>query len=134
MQQTMIFDPPFTALPAPPKTEAASGDTTALVIEITCAHLQRLRFIQAVCEECQIGQPSLLTVADAQFALCGQEGCFALLFERYQISLAQVRETLLWAEEAYGGTLLVEDIIQALVARLMEEQYLRRRQARGRDA
>lgn len=155
MQQTMTFDlPPLseaqpaanafvatlapttstTALAARHETEAASADTSVGVIEITPmrAHLQRLRFTQAVCEN-QTGQPSLLTVADAQLALRGREHYFAPLFERYQLSLAQVRETLLWAEDEYDGTLLVEDIIQALVARLVEEQYLRRRQARGRD-
>jgi hypothetical protein len=105
------------------------------VIEITPtrAHLQRLQVIQAVCEN-QTGQPSLLTVAEARLALRGLDRYFAPLFERRQLSLSEVRETLLWAAEEYGDALLVEDIIQALVARVGEEQYLRRRQARGRDA
>lgn len=155
MQQTFPISPPLSearpaattvaaslatttstaTLPARSETESAHNKRDARVIEITPtrAHLQRLQFIQAVCEN-QTGQPSLLTVAEARLALHGLERYFAPLFERRQLSLSEVRETLLWAEEEYGDALLVEDIIQALVARVGEEQYLRRRQARERSA
>jgi hypothetical protein len=154
MQQTFPISPPLSeaqqaanafaasltsttsiaTLPRRSKTEAARH-APCRVIEITPTrtHLQRLQFIQAVCEN-QVGQPSFLTVADAGLALRGLERYFAPLFERRQLSLSEVRETLLWAEEQYGDALLVEDIIQALVARVGEEQYLRHRQARERSA
>ncbi len=155
MQQTFPISPPLSearpatttvaaslatttstaTLPARSETEPAHNKRDARVIEITPTrtHLQRLQLIQAVCEN-QTGQPSFLTVADAGLALRGLERYFAPLFERRQLSLSEVRETLLWAEEEYGNALLVEDIIQALVARAWEEQYLRRRQARERSA
>jgi len=144
-------------LPGRSETEAAIHNRDARVIEITPTptHLQCLQFIQAVCEKqadqpCVLGPPTqlvegclfqpalprdrFLTVADAELALRGLEHYFAPLFERRQLSLSEVRETLLWAEEEYGDALLVEDIIQALVARVGEEQYLRRRQAREMSA
>jgi len=117
----------------PPETGAGSGERTACVTQLTRTHLGRLQSIQAVCEN-QTGQTSVLSVADVALALRGLERYFTPLFERYQLSLAQVRETLQWAEDECGSTTLVEEVIQRLVARIWEEQYLRRRLARGRNA
>ena len=118
-----------------PDTAARSGGTRMAILPNTPVptHLCRLQYIQKVCEN-QTGQPCFLSVADAALALRGLERYFAPLFEPYELSLSEVRETLLWAEEEHGGTLLVEDVIQTLVARIWEEQYLRRRLARGREA
>jgi hypothetical protein len=134
MQQTFPSSPPLSgARPAANAFPASLAIPTGPVALPTRTHLQRLQFIQATCEN-QTGQPSLLTVAEARLALRGLDRYFAPLFERRQLSLSEVRETLLWAEEEYGDALLVEDVIQTLVARIGEEQYLRRRQASRRDA
>jgi hypothetical protein len=97
------------------------------------AHLHRLRTIQAICEN-QGTPPCFLTAADAQLALRGLARYFGPLFARRQLSLGEVGETLCWAAHEFGGESLVEDIIQALVARYGEEQYARRSEERGRRA
>lgn len=146
MQQTMTIDHPLSevlqvvapitaslptrsaTLPALPDAGPRIGGSAMGVLPIT--HLHRLQHIQKVCEN-QVGQPSFLSVADAILALRGLEYYFAPLFEQYEISLTQVRETLQWAEGECGGALLVEDVIQTLVTGIIEEQSLRRRLTRG---
>lgn len=71
------------------------------------------------------------TLADALLALRGWERHFPPLFERYQLSLPEVRETLLWAKDEFKGPTLVEDAIQSLVTRIRQEQYARRQQTLG---
>jgi hypothetical protein len=123
-------------LPRRSQREAAGRSRDALVIPLTQAHahLQRLQLIQGICEYKYRQPRGIFTATDILLALRGRERHVAPLFWRYQLSLAQVRETLLWAEEAFGQATLLEDIIQVLVARIGEEQYLRRLQTRERSA
>ena len=130
MQQTFTIRRPLFPAPA-----GALGGESRLASQ-PCSppsyrtHLLRMQYVQAVCEN-HTGLPSFLTVAEVQLALHGLERYFAPLFARYHLTLCEVRDTLLWAEGAFGSGTLVEDVIQELVTRHALEQ-LASRQPGGR--
>jgi hypothetical protein len=129
--QTALPPPPFSATPTARGREDAHPTIKAPTAPI---HLQRLQFVQAVCEN-QVGSPSVLTIADVRLAMHGLEQYFAPLFGHYRLTLSEVRETLLWAAGAFPcPTLVLDDIIHVLLTRMMEEQYANRLLTKGGGA
>jgi hypothetical protein len=122
-----IVSPPLqsTAVPA-----GAILDEVASLATVTYEiHLQPLRYVQAICEP-QTGEASYLTIQDAQLALYGLERYFTSRFARYQIALVDVRAALRWAEETFGSSILLEDVLQTIVTGIELNQYLHRRRSR----